>query len=101
MRFIGAVVNWCTSQKSIYDILRIRFQLPREAGKVTNLGTCFRCVVIAAEDGKIYFKNRFVQEENENMSTGVQSATLARLFGDAKLLSIGGSYRNRYALVSE
>lgn len=35
------------------------------------------------------------------MSTGVQSATIAKLFGDGEMLSIGGTYRNRYTIWRE
>lgn len=37
-----------------------RFKLPPGIAKITHLGTCFRCVVVATEDGKLYFKNKFM-----------------------------------------
>lgn len=79
----------------------MRFKLPEGIGKITHLGTCFRCVVVATADRKLYFKNRFMQEESENMSTGIQEAGMNRHFGNGELVSLGGCYRNRYALIRE
>jgi hypothetical protein len=72
MKFTGVVANLPINLRSNHIIhLSSRFKLPEGVGKITHLGTCFRCVVVATEDGKLYFKNKFMREENENMSTGV------------------------------
>ncbi len=76
-----------------------RLPLPEGIGKITNLGVCYRGVVVATEDGKIYFKNKFVQHSFENLSTGIRENTVEKLFGGGKIKRIAGSYRNRYALI--
>lgn len=58
-------------------------------------------MIVATEDGKVYFKTKFEKFEKENMQTGIQETSMAKLFGTGALLQIGGSYRNRFALLRD
>ena len=43
-------------------------------------------------------KNEFLPLKEENLDTGILLAD-TKSFGDRKILDIGGTYRNRYAIV--
>lgn len=44
-----------------------KLKLPDGIAKIKFVGTCHRCIVVVTEDGKVYFKNKYVQEEKEDL----------------------------------
>lgn len=44
-------------------------------------------------------KNKLLKEESENLETGVFKATTSYFRGN--IVTIGGSYRNKYAIVRD
>jgi len=54
---------------------------------------------LAVENNEIYFRHNFLQFQKENKDTGVQSADNS-IFNGGQIIDIGGSYRNKYAIVS-
>ena len=75
-----------------------QFELPTEAGKIKTIGAAFRSFAIVDENNKIYMKNKFLSSKSENIHTGVYT-TDNSLFDNGNILSIGGTYRNHYAIV--
>ena len=43
-------------------------------------------------------KNKFLKEESENIETGVFIGN-TEVFGQGSIVDIGGTYRNRFAIV--
>ncbi|CAD8142128.1 unnamed protein product [Paramecium pentaurelia] len=79
----------------------VRFPLPSGIAKITNIGCCYRCIAVATEDGKLYYRKKFFGEGVEDLSTGIITNDVATVFQNqnAKVLEFGGAYRNRYAIV--
>lgn len=57
--------------------------------------------MVVAKDGKLYFRRKFVENETEDLETGIMTADATKLFGKGEIIEIGGKYKNRYALVVE
>jgi hypothetical protein len=75
-------VKVAASQKSIAALTGI------------NLGNYISLV----EDNQIYMKNDFLQRVDENLETGTRTANMTHFQG-GKIIDIGGSYKNKYAIV--
>ena len=76
-----------------------RLKLPSNIGKITNIGVCFRCVVVVTEDGKIYFTQKYTTPVKEDFITGISEDSVINLFKGGVITEIGGMYKNRFALV--
>ncbi len=71
-----------------------------ENEKISGIGACFRCAVVYTESGNIYFKNKYTKYTSEDDNTGIYCISAEELFGgDGKILSMGGTNRNRFAVV--
>ena len=55
---------------------------------------------ISSEKNELYFKNPYVQHKEENIATGIFKADNS-IFENKEILQIGGTYRNRFAIVSK
>lgn len=93
-------LEWHINQKSNFIRSKIdRLQLPDGISKITSVGVCHNCIAVVTEEGNVYFKNNFADAHIEDLSTGIKSTTVERLFNGGKLLAIGGKYKNRWAIV--
>ncbi len=75
-----------------------KLKLPNSIGKIKLIGACFRCVVVVDENNQMFFKNAFVKHEQEEVKTGIFNTSNA-IFGGGNIVSIGGNYRNKFAVV--
>lgn len=68
--------------------------------KVKAVGAASGSVCAITEDNEIYMKNKLLKEESENLETGVFKAS-TEYFRGGNILTLGGSYRNKYAIIKD
>eukprot|EP01016_Furgasonia_blochmanni_P044116 TRINITY_DN6095_c0_g1_i3.p2 TRINITY_DN6095_c0_g1~~TRINITY_DN6095_c0_g1_i3.p2 ORF type:complete len:225 (+),score=68.31 TRINITY_DN6095_c0_g1_i3:756-1430(+) len=74
-----------------------RLKLP-EGKKLKKVAAAHRSAVAVTEDNELYMKAKFVKHNTEDLSTGVLFADSSIFFG-GDVVDIGGSYKNRFAII--
>jgi len=66
--------------------------------KVKAIGACYGAVAVVLEDNTVLMKNQFLPKKDEDFETGVLTGDNSGFEG-GDILQIGGTYRNKYAIV--
>jgi len=68
--------------------------------KIRKIGAAGSSIIAVGEDNRVYMKNSFLEKEFEDPYKGIEIADFTK-YTKGKILDIGGTYSNKFAIVQE
>lgn len=77
------------------------FEIDYKVHKVKTFCSSDRASVVITADNRLFYRGNFWSDKNieENIDTGVVEADVQKAFGGSEIVSVGGKYGDKWALV--